>query len=218
MKFHDSSCQSRPVWVLPVQKSQRQVFSWHGSFFSCQNFYSICTYSMSHSGFPGIPAILDRRYLHAPWKWNVLPSFIVVCGSPQDLHKHAAKKILEFSLKLYSCKNKSRCQIDQKQCSNKENHVQTMKFTCCLNMVLPWKSSRRAEDCLHAVTRQNIFTQNEHFVYASVDINVVSRNDVSDVRFCKPTSFYTRFKVQTTIILMTFCDFRCDFSLESGKM
>ena len=37
-----------------------------------------------------------------------------------------------------------------------------------------WKSSGQAKVCLHDVTRWNVTARNEHFVYAFVDVNVVS--------------------------------------------
>ena len=90
----------------------------------------------------------------------------------------------------------SHCQIDQKQCSNNENHIQIMEFSCCLNMIFTWKSSKRVDVCLHGgclfAWRQNVAARNEHFVCDFVDVNVVSGNDVFDVRFCKPTPFCKR--------------------------
>ena len=78
-----------------------------------------------------------------------------------------------------------------------------MEFTCCLNMAFTWKPSRRTEVCLHDLMRQNVAAWNEHFVHALDDVNVVSGNDVFDVRFCKPTPFCaTRFKVLTYKILL----------------
>ena len=57
---------------------------------------------------------------------------------------------------------------------------------------------------MHDIMWQNLVVQNEHFVYAFVDINVVSGNDVFDIRFCKPMSFCTmRFNVRNMIIIMT---------------
>ena len=56
------------------------------------------------------------------------------------------------------------CQIDQKQSSNKENYVQTMEFTCCLNMVFTWKSSRLYKVCLHDVMQQNFANRNDNLV------------------------------------------------------
>ena len=86
-------------------------------------------------------------------------------------------------------------------------------------MIFTWKSSTRTEFCLHDIMRQDDAAQNKHFVYAFVDVNVVSGNDVFDVRFCKPMPFCTtRFKVRNAIILKTFQRFLCDFRLESGKM
>ena len=68
--------------------------------------------------------------------------------------------------------------------------------------------------CLQYSTRQNVAARNENFVYAFVDVNVVSGNDVFDVRFCKLTPFCTnRSNVRNKIILM-FSGVR----LESGKM
>ena len=73
-----------------------------------------------------------------------------------------------------------------------------------------------AEVCLHDIKQQNVVAQNDHFVYAFVDVNVVSRNDAFDVSFCTLTPFcITRFNVGNTIILMTFQRFQCDFRLES---
>ena len=47
--------------------------------------------------------------------------------------------------------------------------------------------------------------ENEHFVYASVDVNVVSGNDVFDIRFCKLMPFCTkRSNLRNAIILMFF--------------
>ena len=94
-----------------------------------------------------------------------------------------------------------------------------MEFISCLDMVFTWKSSRRAKVCLHEVAQQKVMARNEHFVYVFVDVDVVSRNDVFDVRFHKPTPFCTtRFNVWNTIILMTSRHFWCNFRLESGKM
>ena len=103
---------------------------------------------------------------------------------------------------------------DRKPCSNNQIHVQIMKFMCCLNMVFTSKSSRRAYVCLHDVMRQIVAARNEHFVYPFVDI-IVSRNDVFDVRFCKPMPFLYK---EITIILIFFWRFWCDFRLGSGKM
>ena len=63
--------------------------------------------------------------------------------------------------------------------------------------------------------RQNVVPWNDHFVYAFVDVNIVSGNDTFDVQFLKLTPFCTRFNLQNMIILMTL---RRDFRLESGKM
>ena len=72
-----------------------------------------------------------------------------------------------------------------------------MDFTC--------KSSTWAEACLHDVTRQNVAVGNDHFVYAFVDVNVVSGNVALDVRFCELTPFcIKRINVRNTI---TFNDF-----------
>ena len=68
---------------------------------------------------------------------------------------------------------------------------------------------------LHDITRQNLAAQNEHFVYAYIDVNIISRNDVFDLRICKPMPFCTTsFNIQN----MTFWHFRCNFRLESGQM
>ena len=45
--------------------------------------------------------------------------------------------------------------------------------------------------CLHDVAWQNVVARNEHFVYAFVNVDVVSGSDVFDVRFRKPTPFCT---------------------------
>ena len=72
---------------------------------------------------------------------------------------------------------------------------------------------------MHAVTLQNVAARNEHFVCAFVDVNVVSGNDVFDIRFYKPTPFCSpKFNILNAKILMTFRRFRCNFHLESGKM
>ena len=67
-------------------------------------------------------------------------------------------------------------------------------------MIFTRKSSKRIEVCLHYVTRQNVAARaarNDQFVNAFVDVNVDSRNDVFDVRFCKLTEFCTsRFNVK----------------------
>ena len=42
---------------------------------------------------------------------------------------------------------------------------------------------------MHDVTRQNSAARNENFVYAFVDVDVVSGNDAFDVQLCKPTPF-----------------------------
>ena len=73
--------------------------------------------------------------------------------------------------------------------------------------------------CLHEVMRQNIAAQNAHFVYAFVDVNIASGNDIFDMRFCMLTPSCTkRSNVRDMIILMFFSHFWCNFSLESGKM
>ena len=66
----------------------------------------------------------------------------------------------------------------QKTCSNNEIHV---LFEHGFNL----KILRMGQGCLHDVTRQNLSAWNEHFAYAFVDVNVVSRNDLFDVGFCK---------------------------------
>ena len=53
--------------------------------------------------------------------------------------------------------------------------------------------------------------RNEHFVYAFVNVTIVSGNDVFDVPFCKPTPFCQR-------DLMNDKQFFPAFRLESGKM
>ena len=40
--------------------------------------------------------------------------------------------------------------------------LKTVSFSCCLNMVFTWKSSRRAEVCLHDVPWRNVVARNEH--------------------------------------------------------
>ena len=47
------------------------------------------------------------------------------------------------------------------------------------------------EVCLHDVMQQTVKSRNEQFVYAFVDVNVVSGNDAFDVRFCKPMTLCT---------------------------
>ena len=74
------------------------------------------------------------------------------------------------------------------------------------------KSSRQAEVSLHDVAWQNVVAQNEHFVYAFADMDVVSGNDMLEVRFRNLTPFCTaRCNVRNTVILMTFWRFQCDF-------
>ena len=66
--------------------------------------------------------------------------------------------------------------------------------------------------------RQNFAAQNEYFVHAFVDINVVSGNDVLYVQFCMLMPSCTKSSnIQNTIILMFFRCSWCDFRLESGE-
>ena len=67
---------------------------------------------------------------------------------------------------------------------------------------------------LHDIMRQNIAARNEHFVYAFVDISVVS---VSDIRFCKLAPFCTT-RFNDTIFFMTFQRFPFNYRLDSGTM
>ena len=66
-----------------------------------------------------------------------------------------------------------------------------MNFTSCINIyahgcLKPLSNqlktisdnSRRAEVCLHVVMQQNVAAQNEHFVFAFVNVNIVSGKDV----------------------------------------
>ena len=80
-----------------------------------------------------------------------------------------------------------------------------MEFMCCLNMVFTWKSSRQAEVYLYDFTRHNIATRNEHFVYAFVDVNVVSGNDAFKLDFASWCHFAQR---DSTYEIQIFNDFK----------
>ena len=123
------------------------------------------------------------------------------------LHKYLRTRLFEAIVKS----NKSRFQTTKTMFKSWDSLLYEHVFFI-------WKSSRWVEVCMHDVTRQNVAVQNDHLVYAFVDINVVSGNDIYDVRFCKPTPFCTRFNVQKTIILMIFLRYQWDFRLESSKM
>ena len=67
--------------------------------------------------------------------------------------------------------------------------------------------------------RQNVVARNEQLVYAFVDVNIVSGNDIFDIRFFMLSPSCTkRSSVRNMITLRFFRGFWCNFRLESGKM
>ena len=154
----DTQFRQSQRWLIYIRLPCILIFSSHRNYITEEAHFIKGTIQISP--FARQCYTLPFLYIHREVSWAVQSGPLSSESTPSD----AAVSILADAhsvphpARIWCEKeflHKYWCQIDQKQCSHNENHVQTMEFTCCLNMVFTWKSSREAEVCLHDIMLQN---------------------------------------------------------------